>query len=72
MSIEAPIALQALMVDMMSSDISALSILERPSAMDASMNALWLWLLDGGGVIVPDILPPWKDMEVIVRTSYGL
>ena len=68
-STSAPIALQAFRVAFVSADSSALDTLDVPSAMEARKNALWVWLLDGGGDIVPLRVPPLKAIAVTVRTS---
>ena len=65
----APMALHAASVALVSADMSAFDTLDVPFAMEARKNALWVWLLDGGGETVPSSLPPWKAMDVILRTS---
>ena len=68
-STSAPMALHAARVALVSADIRALETTDLPLAMDARKNALWVWLLDGGGETVPSSLPPWNAMDVILRTS---
>ena len=65
----APIALQAASVALVSADMRALDTWDAPSAIDARKNALWVWLLDGGGDVFPFRSPPLNAIEVIPRTS---
>ena len=65
----APIATHAARVALASADMSALETRDVPSAMDARKNALCVWLLDGGGEVLPSSLPPLNAIEVIRRTS---
>ena len=54
---------------MVSDDRSACVTTDSPFAMEARKNALWVWLLDGGGSTFPFISPLLNLMDVIVRTS---
>ena len=67
---DAPIALQASMVASVSADSRQFESSERPSAIEARNTARCVWLLDGGGDILPDISPPRNAMLVIRRTSW--
>ena len=64
------IALQASMVASVSADSRQFVSCERPSAIEARNTARCVWLLDGGGDILPDISPPRNAMLVIRRTSW--